>query len=153
MEDLRGALGVLRAADGQGGPEAPQPTLADLPRLVEDSRRAGARVELALDVPADARPPEAVGRDAYRIVQEALTNVHKHARGAATWIAVRGAPGDGLAIEVRNPLPVGQAAPTLPGSGAGLVGLAERVALAGGEIAHGPSGGDFVVRAHLRWER
>lgn len=153
MEDLRGALGVLRAADGPEAPDAPQPTLADLPRLVEDSRRAGARVELALDVPADARPPEAVGRDAYRIVQEALTNVHKHARGAATSVAVRGAPGEGLAIEVRNPLPVGQAAPTLPGAGAGLVGLTERVTLAGGEIAHGPSDGDFVVRAQLRWQR
>lgn len=153
MEDLRGALGVLRASDGPGAPEAPQPTLADLPRLVEDSRRAGERVELALEVPADAWPPEAVGRDAYRVVQEALTNAHKHARGAATSVAVRGAPGDGLAIEVRNRLPVGQTAPTLPGAGAGLVGLRERVTLAGGEIEHGPSGGDFVVRARLRWER
>ncbi|MBJ7521313.1 MAG: sensor histidine kinase [Solirubrobacteraceae bacterium] len=153
MEDLRGALGVLRASDGGGAVEAPQPTLADLPRLVEDSRRAGEKVELALEVPADAWPPEAVGRDAYRVVQEALTNAHKHARGAATSVAVHGAPGDGLAIEVRNRLPVGQAAPTLPGAGAGLVGLRERVTLAGGEIEHGPSDGDFVVRARLRWER
>ncbi|MFA9270071.1 MAG: sensor histidine kinase [Baekduiaceae bacterium] len=154
MEDLRGALGVLRASDATGGvPEAPQPTLADLPRLVEDSRSAGERVSLELDVPPDAWPPETVGRDAYRIVQEGLTNVHKHARGAATTVLVRGAPGDGLALEVRNRLPVGQVAPTLPGAGTGLVGLRERVTLAGGEITHGPDGDDFVVRARLRWER
>ena len=104
MEDLRGALGVLRTSGDGGAIEAPQPTLADLPRLVEDSRRAGEKVELVLEVPADAWPPEAVGRDAYRVVQEALTNAHKHARGAATSVAVHGAPGDGLAIEVRNRL-------------------------------------------------
>ncbi|UUY03556.1 hypothetical protein LRS13_23275 [Svornostia abyssi] len=66
---------------------------------------------------------------------------------------MRGAPGDGLALEVRNRLPVGQVAPTLPGAGTGLVGLRERVTLAGGEITHGPDGDDFVVRARLRWER
>jgi signal transduction histidine kinase len=154
MEDLRGALGVLRASDAaSGAPEAPQPTLADVPRLVEDSRSAGERVSLELDVPPDAWPPENVGRDAYRIVQEALTNVHKHAHGAATTVTVHGAPGEGLTLEVRNRLPVGQAAPTLPGAGAGLLGLGERVTLAGGEITHGPDEGDFVVCARLRWER
>jgi signal transduction histidine kinase len=153
MEDLRGALGVLRAPDAAvGAPDAPQPTLADVPRLVEDSRSAGERVSLELDVPPDAWPPESVGRDAYRTVQEALTNVHKHAHGAATTVTVHGAPGEDLTIEVRNRLPVGRATPMLPGAGAGLLGLRERVTLAGGEIAHGPDGGDFVVRARLRWE-
>lgn len=155
MEDLRGALGVLRGvgASADGAPLRPQPTLADLPRLVEDSRGAGAQVELDLEVPPGVTPPEAVGRDAYRIVQEALTNVHKHARGAATTVRVSGAPGEGLAIEVRNRLPVGQGVPTLPGAGTGLVGLRERVTLAGGTIEHGPDGDEFVVRARLRWDR
>jgi signal transduction histidine kinase len=97
--------------------------------------------------------PAALGRDAYRIVQEALTNVGKHARGTAARVRVTGAPDDGLHISVRNRQPVpAYTNPTLPGSGAGLLGLQERVALAGGTLALGPDdSGDFVVEAELTW--
>jgi hypothetical protein len=68
-------------------------------------------------------------------------------------VHITGAPGRGLQVRVRNPLPAqAQAGPALPGSGAGLLGLQERVALAGGTLVHGPDGsGDFVVEAELRW--
>jgi signal transduction histidine kinase len=96
-----------------------------------------------------------LGRDAYRIVQEALTNVAKHARGAAARVRVTGAPDDGLQISVRNRQPVpASTTPTLPGSGSGLLGLQERVDLAGGTLMIGPDGcGDFVVEAELTWHR
>ena len=86
-------------------------------------------------------------------MREALTNVSKHANGAAVTVSVAGRPGQGLRISVRNQLPDGPARePALPGTGMGLAGLAERVAVAGGTIAHGldPSG-DFVLNAALRW--
>ena len=163
LEELRGVIGVLR---GDGGepvdllealtPTPPQPTLRDIPRLVEDTRRAGAKIDFTLDVPADAPLPDTVGRDAYRIVQEALTNVAKHARGTATVVHVHGAPGDGLHVDVRNRLSVAAGdrpvEATLPGSGSGLLGLRERVALASGTIEHGPNDrGEFVVDALLAW--
>jgi len=173
LEELRDVIGVLRddaAGTEPGGPTpgagtagaagaatelAPQPTLRDLPRLVEESRRAGMAVELALDVPAAEDAPGGLGRDTYRIVREALTNVSKHAQGTATTVTVAGGPGDGLRVTVRNRLPVRQPPEAaLPGSGVGLVGLAERVALAGGTLRHGPNGdGEFVVDARLRWAR
>ena len=154
LEELRGVIGVLR--DAHGGDEAataPQPTLADVPALVQESARAGLHVELEMDV-ADVRAaPATMGRDAYRIVQEALTNVNKHARGTATTVSVRGSAGSGLHVRVSNRLPLGVAAePALPGAGAGLLGLRERVQLAGGSITHGATpGGDFAVEAQLPW--
>ena len=97
--------------------------------------------------------PGSLGRAAYRIVQEALTNVHKHAAGSPATVSLRGGPGEGLQVDVRNPLPRA-AATALPGAGSGLAGLAERVALAGGTLSHGPSTeGQFVVAARLRWAR
>ncbi|PZS33584.1 MAG: hypothetical protein DLM58_07455 [Pseudonocardiales bacterium] len=97
--------------------------------------------------------PIALGRDAYRIVQEALTNIGKHAHGTASQVRVTGAADSGLHVNVRNRLPVrGQAGSELLGSGAGLLGLQERVTLAGGTLVHGPDGsGDFVVDAESRW--
>jgi len=156
LEELRSVIGVLR--DGGIGraeaPRAPQPSLPDIARLVEDSRRAGMNVELDMQVEAPETAPAALGRDTYRIVREALTNVSKHAGGAATIVSVSGRPGDGLQVTVRNRLPPHPAAEVpLPGAGMGLVGLAERVALSGGTFSHGPSpDGDFVVDAALRWQ-
>jgi signal transduction histidine kinase len=152
LEELRGVIGVLREEAGQE-PASPQPTLSDIPRLVEETRRAGAKLDFEMRVERPDAVPSALGRDAYRIVQEALTNTGKHARGTAARVRVSGAAHTGLHVSVRNRLPVhAYAGPALPGSGAGLLGLQERVTLAGGTLVHGPDGsGDFVVEAELRW--
>jgi signal transduction histidine kinase len=130
-----------------------QPTLVDIGRLVDETRRAGARIDFQMQVSDPATVPATLGRDAYRIVQEALTNVGKHACGAAAQVRVAGAPGQGLHVSVRNPnsVPVAPRS-ALPGAGAGLLGLQERVQLSGGALVHGPDGsGDFIVEADLRW--
>jgi signal transduction histidine kinase len=80
-------------------------------------------------------------------------DIGQHASGTATQVRVSGGPEAGLHISVRNRQPAhAQVGPTLPGSGTGLLGLQERVALAGGTLVHGPDGtGDFVVDAELQW--
>jgi signal transduction histidine kinase len=153
LEDLRGVLGVLRNdTSGDGVALVPQPRLDDVPALVEASVRAGVPVTLQSDLPVGAVVPELTGRTAYRVVQEALTNVHKHARGTATTVSMSGGPGEGLSVTVRNLQPVGtELTPLLPGSGMGLLGLGERVRLVGGQFTAGPDGDAFVVRASLPW--
>ncbi len=160
LEELRGVIGVLRDNEtrqdiADAAPSPPQPTLADLAGLVEDSRRAGMDVRLCMRVDNPAAAPAPLGRDTYRIVREALTNAGKHARGAATTVSVSGCPGHGLRIVVRNRLPPLERATQapLPGAGLGLVGLTERVALAGGTLRHGPDTDYFVVDAALVWTR
>ncbi len=88
---------------------------------------------------------------AYRVVQEGLTNARKHAPGEPVEVTLSGAPGDTLQIDVRNPAPPADAAPLVPGSGLGLVGLTERVRLAGGQLDHQETGGEFLLRARLPW--
>ncbi len=149
MEDLREVIGVLRDDSPRAaGPERPQPTLADVPGLVAESERAGGRVTLDDRVPDPGRVPARVGRHAYRIVQEGLTNARKHAPGARVRVTLDA--GADLDIEIVNALPPGPPARPLPGAGAGLVGLAERVALLGGTLEHGRTGdGRFRLRARL----
>jgi signal transduction histidine kinase len=146
LQELREVIGVLRE-DGGDGAEPPQPTLAQIPALVEESRAAGMRVELSVDAP-DA-VPDTLGRTVYRVVQEGLTNARKHAPDAAVQVAVRSADGT-LEVEIVSRPAVGATA--VPGAGAGLIGLAERVQLAGGSLAHGTAdSGDFVLKAELPW--
>lgn len=154
LEELRDVIGVLREEAGQErASTVPQPTLADIPRLVEETRRSGAKVDFEMQVDGAAAAPGPLGRDAYRIVQEALTNVSKHARGTHARVRVAGAPNRGLHVSVRNPSAVGtHDRPTVPGSGTGLLGLQERVTLANGVLVHGTdASGDFVVEADLPW--
>jgi signal transduction histidine kinase len=158
LEDLRDVIGVLRAArvdddSADGAPERPQPTLADLPMLIDESRRAGMQVALECEVTDLGAVPEAMGRTAYRIVQEGLTNARKHADHAEVSVAVRGAAADGLTVEIRNPSPaaVTPAAP-IPGAGMGIIGLAERAALTGGRLEHGRTpAGEFRLWTWLPW--
>jgi signal transduction histidine kinase len=155
LEDLRATIGLLRdGADGEA-PQPPQPTLAALPGLLEESRAAGMHVHADVRLPDLAAVPDAIGRHALRIVQEALTNARKHAASAAVDLRVEGAAGKGLAIEVRNPAPVLAAGePEIPGSGTGLVGLAERATLSGGHLEHGlDEDGNFRLRAWLPWPK
>src|SRR5438105_8059610 len=100
LEELRGVIGVLREDRSESVTQPPQPTLADLAALVEESRAAGMRVSARIE-PGDAAPPAAVGRTAYRIAQEGLTNARKHAPGAAVTLTVRARDGD-VQVEVRS---------------------------------------------------
>lgn len=152
LQDLRAVIGVLRESRDGEAPERPQPTLADLPGLIAESRDAGMHV--TYEIGDLAAVPDGTGRSAYRIVQEALTNARKHARGAAVDVAVSGDPESGLTIEVGNRLPVGAAArPEIPGAGTGIVGLTERASLAGGRLEHGRTAeGDYRLWAWLPWD-
>jgi signal transduction histidine kinase len=154
LEELRGVIGLLREEPGgEPAPPTPQPTLSDIGRLIEETCQAGAKIDFEMQVEYADAAPDTLGRDAYRIVQEALTNIGKHASGTAAQVRITGGPGDGLRVSVRNRKPLhAHAGPALLGSGAGLLGLQERVALAGGTLVHGPDGsGDFVVEAELQW--
>ena len=151
LQDLREVIGVLREGPEGDAPERPQPTLADLGALVGESRAAGVAVASDCRLEDPGAVPDAIGRSAYRVVQEGLTNARKHARGAAVAVTVAGEPGAGLTVEVRNHLPVGRRPAEIPGAGTGIVGLAERVALAGGRLEHGRRDGDFRLWAWLPW--
>ena len=153
LDDLRAMIGVLRdRTDGQG-PQPPQPTLVALPGLLEESRAAGMRIHAEIRLPDLAAVPDTIGRHALRIVQEALTNARKHATLAPVELRLEGAPGHGLTIEVRNPSPVlATAESKIPGTGTGLLGLAERATLSGGRLEHGlDEHGHFRLRAWLPW--
>ena len=156
QQELREVLGVLRAEPGDGAVEPPQPTIAAVGELVAQSREAG--MEVALDDRLqDAPLPEMVGRTAYRVVQEGLTNARKHAPSDPVAVSIAGRPGGAVELRVANARsgsgtdgggrPAGHV-----GSGTGLVGLAERVALAGGTLEHGPlAGGGFELAARIPW--
>ncbi|NUR96151.1 MAG: sensor histidine kinase [Kribbellaceae bacterium] len=148
LDELREVINVLRDEDVYEG--RPQPTFGDLRALVDESRAAGTTISYD-DRVADATSlPPATGRTAYRVVQEGLTNARKHAAGCPVKVIVTGHPGAGLRIELTNPASNG--APLVPGSGTGLVGLTERVQLAGGTLDHGREpGGAFRLQASLPW--
>jgi signal transduction histidine kinase len=150
LQELRDVIGVLRD-EAEGTLQPPQPTLAQLPALIEESRAAGMRIRLNMDAPVDDSLPAAVGRTAYRVVQEGLTNARKHAPAAAVDVTIS-ASDHSLIVRVVNKHPVGVLATGMQGSGAGLVGLAERVSLLGGELKHETDeNGDFVLLAALPW--
>ncbi|HYS42200.1 MAG TPA: histidine kinase, partial [Pseudonocardiaceae bacterium] len=154
LVELRDVIAVLRDTEPAGDEvaERPQPVLADLPRLIAESRDTGARIELRNQVADETALPAATGRTVYRVVQEALTNARKHATGQPVRIDIDGTPGARLTIDIRNPLPAEPVAPsTIPGSGTGLVGLTERVRLAGGQLDHQATVGEFRLRAWLPW--
>jgi signal transduction histidine kinase len=151
LQDLRQVIGILREDRQPGIPEPPQPTLGELPALADESRSAGVKVRLDVRIAATA-VPDGTGRTAYRIVQEGLTNARKHAPGTAVSVAVDGAAGDGLTIDIRNPWPIAAVPTLIPGTGTGLVGLTERATLAGGRLKHGrTSQNEFALTAWLPW--
>nr|WP_269329318.1 histidine kinase [Kineosporia babensis] len=151
LQDLREVIGVLRAGGEEDSPDRPQPTLADLPGLVQESRQAGMNVQLNCDYPPDEPPFALIGRTTYRIVQEGLTNARKHAPNTAVRVTVSGRPGVGLDVTVVNRPPLDPPS-GLPGAGQGLVGLAERVSLAQGRLEHGWTPvGDFRLAVWLPW--
>ncbi|MEV0478996.1 histidine kinase [Streptomyces sp. NPDC050508] len=141
LEDLERVLGVLREAER---PVSSRPTLVDADRLLESARASGAKVDAEVTGPLETVPGP-VSREGYRILQEALTNVLRHA--GAVPVRVRIGVADGtLDLEVRNPL---TAAISGPGRGSGLRGIRERAALLGGRAYTGPDEGDWQVHAEL----
>ncbi|HEY0417577.1 MAG TPA: histidine kinase, partial [Gaiellaceae bacterium] len=143
LAELRDLLGVLRTDGGAGG-RAPQPGLEDLPRLVDEARARGVPASLTVEGAAyDVEPGIALA--AYRVVQEALTNVAKHAGSAPTEVLVRYGSG-ALEVHVVDTGPGGPARRR----GHGLVGMEERAALYGGSVQAGEAaGGGFAVRLAL----
>jgi signal transduction histidine kinase len=144
LVEMRRLLGVLRQPPDGEVAMAPQPDVADVPSLVERVRGSGLQVDL--DVTGDLTGlPATVGLCVYRIVQESLTNVLKHAPGATARVRVEGTA-DQVVVEVADDGPGARGS----GGGHGLVGMGERVEVFGGELTVGASaGGGFVVRAVL----
>jgi signal transduction histidine kinase len=148
MAELQATVGVLRDGDGQAAPRGPTPGLAQLDGLLEVARRAGLRVET--EVAGNPRPlPPAVDLTAYRIVQESLTNVVRHAQATTAIVAVRYEP-EGVVIEVCDDGRGAAGGPAAGQSGYGLAGMAERVAAVGGRLQAGPRpAGGFRVWSSL----
>ncbi|WP_051835705.1 sensor histidine kinase [Streptomyces sp. NRRL S-481] len=150
LTELRRVLGVLRSEHGPGEPftdHAPQPDLDRLDALVENTRAAGR--EVTVEINGERRPlPPGVELSAYRIVQEALSNVLRHAPGASAKVRLTYRR-DGLEVEIVNSRPTGPAPPS-KGAGHGLLGMRERVAMLGGTMTAHPWHWDgFKVTAFL----
>jgi signal transduction histidine kinase len=150
LEELRHLLGVLPDQDG-AAPLSPQPGVTEIPALIEHVKEAGVDLELCVD--GQPRPVSAgVAVAAYRIVQEALTNVLKHADGAPTRVDLHWA-GDALELEILDQGPPHDDAQPGAHAGRGLAGMRERAAMYGGTLeAHPCPDGGYIVRAHLPLE-
>ncbi|MFJ6668407.1 sensor histidine kinase [Streptomyces sp. NPDC091383] len=141
LADLERVLGVLREAER---PASARPTLAEADRLLESARASGATVDAEVSGPV-AAVPGPVSREGYRILQESLTNVLRHAGAVPVRVRVA-VTDDRLLLRVRNALP--EPIPG-PGRGSGLRGIRERAALLGGTAHTGPELDDWLVRVEL----
>lgn len=151
LADLRSLLGVLRSDEE---PErTPQPQLANVPELVQTTRRAGVEVELAMPV-GDENVPAAVGLCAYRIVQEALSNARRHAPGSSVAVIIE-LDQYQITLAVNNGPPADTSSTTTTRvrdhrTGLGIAGMRERVALLGGSLSAQPTAaGGFAVSATI----
>ncbi|MGW6918424.1 sensor histidine kinase [Kitasatospora sp. NPDC054939] len=151
LAEMRRLLGVLRSAES-GGEKAPQPGIGELAQLVETVGRAGVPAELSVPEGLAGTLPPAVDLSAYRIVQEALANVVRHAPGARAWVSLTAEEGRLLVTVVNAPPPARTESleAAVEGTGHGLVGMRERVRLLDGRLDTGPlPDGGFRVAAVL----
>ncbi|OZE25728.1 histidine kinase [Rhodococcus sp. 05-2255-1e] len=133
LEDLREILGVLRS--GEVSSARPQSGVADIADLIEDSEKAGTQVTFVEELPADFSLPASASRTIHRVIQEGLTNARKHAPGLPVFCGI--APvGNEIRVWLENGISAGRPA-TVPGSRSGMIGITERVELAGGRIEYG----------------
>jgi len=142
LEETGALVGLLR--DGEGVDLSPAPSLHDLEALIDDVGLAGLRVTVTHEgrsVPL----PRGTDLSAYRVVQEALTNILRHSSARRAQVTL-GWASDELRIRVSDP---GPPAPRAQGGGHGLAGMRERVALVGGTLDAGPDGDGFGVRVRL----
>ncbi|WP_328855986.1 histidine kinase [Williamsia herbipolensis] len=150
LEDLRDVILMLREESDDLAAETH--SLPDVPSLFAEARQAGAVITPHIEVDRADDVPGVVGRAAFRIVQEGLTNARKHGGRVPVAVDIAGGPGHGLSISVSQPLNHSIGLPEIPGTGTGLTGLNERVTLAGGELMHGVIDHRFVLSARLPWE-
>jgi signal transduction histidine kinase len=148
IAEMHRTLKLLRAGGGGDPARAPQPGLGELDGLLERTRGAGVGIDLTVE--GEPRPlPQSVDLSAYRIVQEALTNVVKHAGRAHTTVTLGYRP-DALELTIADR---GETPPQPSAGGHGLVGMRERAALFGGTLSAGPRAGHgFEVRASLPYD-
>ncbi len=151
LEDLRDVISMLR--DDSDDLAAQTNSLGNVGNLFDEARLAGSAVHAHVEVRDGDAVPGVVGRTAFRVVQEGLTNARKHAGQVPVSVDILGGPGDGLSITVSQPLNRTCDREKIPGSGSGLAGLDERVTLAGGSLEHGIIEHRFVLSARLPWER
>lgn len=146
LDELRRVLAVTRD-DAAGRVSEPMPTLAQLPALVASTSALGTPVSLANEVTSDL--PPGLSLSAYRIVQEALTNVLKHSSATRAWVRIA-EDTEAVIVEVRDDGRPGDR-PRAAGAGRGLIGMRERAAMFGGSVEAGidPERGGFLVRARL----
>lgn len=145
VERLGEVIGLLREEADDGPAREPG---TGIPQLVRDAAAAGLAVGLRIEGEPDATP-RPVARAAHRVVQEALTNAAKHSPRTRVRVLLTHAPGE-TAVRVENGPPAAGVGPSdMPGTGRGLIGLDERVRLAGGSFAYGPHGGGFAVTARI----
>jgi signal transduction histidine kinase len=154
IAELRGILGVLRGPESAESPRAPSPGVDDICQLVGRARRVGLEVSLDVHGSAPARISDATSLAAYRIVQESLTNVRRHAPGASATVTLRFDP-EQLTLTVDNGPGNGSGGrATEPNSpGVGITGMRERANVVGGTLDAGPHASGFCVRADLPYER
>ena len=152
LNDLRDVIAMLR----EDSEDFAQPTrsLSTLPTLFGEAEEAGSQIRATIDICDLDDVPGVVSRAAYRIVQEGLTNARKHAGAVPVTVHISGGPGDGLSVRIRQPLSMAanSAIEPIPGAKSGLVGINERVTLAGGELSYGVVERNFVLTARLPWE-
>jgi signal transduction histidine kinase len=159
LTELREVLGVLRDPSGSPAVAPPQPTLADLPELLDEARALG--VEVHAHVHPDTRDDlprlsATTSRHAYRVVQECLTNARRHAPGAPVEVSLVGRAGGSLRIVVQNPVPATPASDPMAATpattaGHGLAGIAERALALDGTLDVARRDGQHVVEAVLPW--
>lgn len=148
LEDLREILGVLRS--GVVASARPQPGVADIGELIEDSEQAGTRVSFVDEMPSDTTLTPSVSRTVHRVIQEGLTNARKHAPGIPVRCGLALVGGD-LRVWLENGLRT-ESFVAVPGSRSGMIGLSERIELAGGRIEYGIARrGDGVVYRLEAW--
>jgi len=146
LQDLRYALGALR--EDADAPTGPTPSLQELPELVDRARSSGLSIVLRMEG-SPAVLPAALQVAVYRIVQEGLTNVMRHAAGAKALVRIA-VTGRQVEVDVTDDGAGGPTTPRVPGSGTGLVGMRERASALGGAFEAGrAAGGGFRVHAVL----
>ena len=153
LEDLRGLIGVLRDPGSRRKAGSSMPataTLEDLSELLNASRAAGSQMVATVMITDSASASAPLTHAAYRVVQEALTNIHKHAPTSPIDVDLTASAAAGVRILVTNAISA-EPGPSIPGAGAGIAGIHERVRLLGGRSRIGPHEGRFVVDVWLPW--